>query len=243
MAAGRIRDRMMRIAAHSLEADLGDLVVTEGRFEVRGTQVGISFEEVAEIGTVRTFHLPEGLEAGLDATAVYSADVDHWPNEHGRINPCPTYANASSAAVVKVELATGAVTVIQFVSTHDCGPMINPRIVTGQVEGGIAQGIGGTFLENLVYSEDGQLLSASFMDYLIPTVNEIPEMVVQHLESPSPNTPLGVKGVGEGGVIGVSAAVANAVRDALAEFGVEVTELPLSPSTVRKLIREASAAN
>ena len=242
MAAGRIRDKMMRIAAHALEAGVDDIVMSEGRFDVRGTGVGVSFAEVAETATVRTFGLPESLEPGLDATAVYTANVDHWPDEFGRINPCPTYANASHAAVVKVDLATGAVTILQYVSTHDCGPVINPRIVRGQVEGGIAQGIGGTLLENLVYSDEGQLLSASFMDYLIPTAGEIPDMVVQHLESPSPNTPLGVKGVGEGGVIGVPAAVANAVREALAEFGVEITELPLSPSNVRKLIREASVA-
>ncbi len=241
MAAGRIRDKMMRIAAHALEADVGDIVTSEGRFEVRGTRVGISFAEVAGIATVSSFRLPDNLEAGLDTTAVYTANVDHWPNELGRINPCPTYSNASHAAIVKVELATGAVTVLKYISTHDCGPVINPRIVKGQVEGGIAQGIGGALLENLVYSDDGQLLSASFMDYLIPTANEIPDMVVQHLESPSPNTPMGVKGVGEGGVIGVSAAVANAVRDALAEFGVEITELPLSPPIVRKLIRGKSA--
>ncbi|MDE0169866.1 MAG: xanthine dehydrogenase family protein molybdopterin-binding subunit [bacterium] len=242
MAAGRIRDKMMRTAAHALEADVDDIVVAEDRFEVRGTQVGISFAEVAGVATVSSFRLPEDIEAGLDTTAVYTANVDHWPDELGRINPCPTYANASHAAVVKVELSTGAVAVLQYVSTHDCGPVINPRIVRGQVEGGIAQGIGGTLLENLVYSDEGQLLSASFMDYLIPTAHEIPDMVVQHLESPSPNTPLGVKGVGEGGVIGVPAAVANAVRDALAEFGVEITELPLSPSNVRRLIRKASAA-
>ena len=243
VATGQIRDKMIRIAAHALEADVDDIVASEGRFEVRGTRVGVSFAEVAETATMSTFGLPEDLEAGLDATAVYTANVDHWPNELGRINPCPTYSNASHAAVAKVELATGTVTILQYVSTHDCGPVINPRIVRGQVEGGIAQGIGGALLENLVYSDDGQLLSASFMDYLLPTANEIPDMVVQHLESPSPNTPLGVKGVGEGGVIGVSAAVANAVRDALAEFGVEITELPLSPPVVRKLIREASTVD
>ena len=240
MATRQIRDKMIRIAAHALEADVDDIVTSEGRFEVRGTRVGVPFTEVAEMATIKTFSLPEQIEAGLDVTAVYTADVDHWPNELGRMNPCPTYSNASHAAVVKVELGTGAVKILQYLSTHDCGPVINPRIVRGQVEGGIAQGIGGTLLENLVYNDDGQLLSANFMDYLLPTAHEMPDMVLQHFESPSPNTPLGVKGVGEGGVIGVSAAVANAVRDALTEFGVEITELPLSPPVVRKLIRGAS---
>ena len=174
MAAGQIRDKMMRIAAHALEAGVDDIVAAEGRFEVRGTGVGVSFADVAETATMSTFGLPADLEAGLDATAVYTANVDHWPDESGRINPCPTYANASHAAVVRVDLATGAVTILKYVSTHDCGPVINPRIVRGQVEGGIAQGIGGTLLENLVYDDDGQLLSASFMDYLLPPPTRSP---------------------------------------------------------------------
>lgn len=240
MAAGRIRQKMLGIASHALEALEEDLVVRDGRFEVKGTRIGISFKEVGEMATVSTFRLPAGLEPGLDETAVYVANVDHWPNEMGKINPCPTYSNATHAAVVKVELATGAVEILTYVSTHDCGPVINPRIVTGQVEGGIAQGIGGALLENLVYNDEGQLLSANFMDYLLPTASDMPKMVIQHLESPSPNTPLGVKGVGESGVIGGMAAIGNAVSHALKEFGIEITEMPLTPPVVRKLIRKAT---
>ncbi len=242
MAAGLIKDKMVQIAGGVLEAATEDLVLEEGRFAVRGTDVAISFDEVAEMATLATFRLPAGLTAGLTETAVYEANVDHWPNELGKINPCPTYANATHAAVVKVDIATGAVKVLTYVSTHDSGPLINPRIVTGQIEGGIAQGVGGALLENLVYDADGQLLSASFMDYLVPTSSEMPTMVVQHRESPSPNTPFGVKGAGEGGVIGGMAAIGNAVTNALTEFGVDVREMPLTPPAVRRLIREGTGS-
>ena len=122
---------------------------------------------------------------------------------------------------------------------HDCGPIINPPIVEGQIVGGVAHGIGGALYEDLAYGENGQPLSASFMDYLIPTATEIPVITLEHFESPSPKMPLGVKGVGEGGTIGVLGAVGNAVAAALSEFGVDVTTTPLSPAVVRRLVREA----
>ena len=236
MAAGRIRDKMLAIASHLLEADASDLRIGGGQIEVAGSDSGVSIREVAEIATVRTHALPAGVEPGLDATAVYLANTDHWPDKFGKFNPCPTYANASHAAIVKVDIYTGGVEVIKYVATHDSGPLVNPDIVTGQVEGGIAQGVGGALLEHLVYNEEGQLQSANLMDYLLPTATDVPEMLVHHRESPSPNTPLGLKGAGEGGVIGGMAAIGNAVANALAEFDVDVTEMPLSPPVVLSLI-------
>jgi CO/xanthine dehydrogenase Mo-binding subunit len=123
---------------------------------------------------------------------------------------------------------------------HDCGTVINPTIVEGQVHGGVAQGIGGALYERLVFDETGQLLNASFMDFLIPTAVEIPEIEVAHIETPSPLNPLGVKGVGEAGTIPVAALVAEAVEDALAPFGVRVREMPLSPVRIRELIAAGS---
>jgi carbon-monoxide dehydrogenase large subunit len=144
---------------------------------------------------------------------------------------------------VRVDLETGRIEVLDYFAVHDCGPMVNPPIVEGQVLGGVAQEIGGTLYEHLVYSDDGQPLVAGFMDYLIPTALEIPDVVVDHFESPSPNTPLGLKGAGEGGTIGPPAAITNAVANALTEFGVEIDTLPLSPPAVRELIRAGSGAD
>lgn len=237
MAAARIRQKLVAIAAHLLEADPGDLRVGRGRIAVAGSDVGIPIRDLAEIATIRTHALPPAIEPGLEAAAAYQAKADHWPNDIGKFNACPTYANASHAAVVKVDIQTGLIEIIKYVATHDSGPLVNPQIVTGQIEGGIAQGIGGALLENLIYNDDGQLQSASFMDYLLPTATDVPEMVVHHRESPSPNTPMGLKGAGEGGVIGGMAAIGNAVANALSEFEVDVTEMPLSPMAVLRLIQ------
>jgi carbon-monoxide dehydrogenase large subunit len=121
---------------------------------------------------------------------------------------------------------------------HDCGRVVNPTVADGQITGGVLQGIGGALLEELVYGEDGQLQTGSFIDYLLPTASEAPEFVLEHADVPSPLNPLGVKGLGEGGAIGPPAAVANAVEDALADLGVVVHECPLGPSQVRELIRQ-----
>ena len=237
MAAGRIREKLLAIAAHQLEADPRDLRVGDDRIAVAGSDAGISIRELAEIATIRTHALPAEIEPGLEAAAAYQGNMDHWPNDSGKFNPCPTYANASHAAVVKVDIHTGLIEIIKYVATHDSGPLVNPQIVTGQVEGGIAQGVGGAILENLIYNDEGQLQSANFMDYLLPTATDVPDMQVHHRESPSPNTPLGLKGAGEGGVIGGMAAIGNAVSNALSEFGVDVTEMPLSPAAVVGLIQ------
>jgi CO/xanthine dehydrogenase Mo-binding subunit len=137
---------------------------------------------------------------------------------------------------------TGEVAFRKYVVQHDCGVVVNPTVVEGQIHGGVAQGIGGALYEKLAYDEQGQLLAGSFMDFLMPTAAEIPEITVVHLETPSPLNPLGVKGVGEAGAIPVPALVAEAVDDALAPFGVRVREMPLSPTRIRELIEEAAAA-
>jgi aerobic carbon-monoxide dehydrogenase large subunit len=155
--------------------------------------------------------------------------------------PTVTYANAVHAAVVDVDVDTGAVRVVQYVVVHDCGRVINPLIVAGQIVGGVAQGIGGALLEELRYDENGQLLTASLMDYLLPTIEEMPAFALGHVESPSPRNPLGLKGLGEGGAISPPAAIANAVEDALRPFGVEVTATPLTPERVLALIDAARA--
>ena len=177
------------------------------------------------------------MDAGLDTVVTFQPPmVDHVPDEDGKMNAVATWANATHAAVVKVDLETGAVEVLDYVAVHDCGPMVNPPIVEGQVHGGVAQEIGGTLLEHMAYTEDGLPLAASFMDYLLPTATEIPPMVVDHLESPSPSMPLGLKGAGEGGTIGPPAAITNAVANALGAWGIEIDTLPLSPPAIRELL-------
>ena len=155
--------------------------------------------------------------------------------------PTVTYASAVHVALVEVDIETGVVTLLRYVVAHDCGRIINPTIVDGQIRGGVAQGIGGGLYEELLYDTSGQLLSGSFMDYLVPTATDVPRIDLIHLEYPSPRNPLGNKGVGEGGAISPPAAIANAVEDALRPFGVCIRETPLSPDRVRALLRPAQA--
>jgi carbon-monoxide dehydrogenase large subunit len=151
-----------------------------------------------------------------------------------------TYTSAVHVAHVEVDAGTGAVKLLRYVVAHDCGKLINPVIVEGQIHGGVAQGIGGGLLEELIYDEQGQLLTGTFMDYLIPSAMEVPPVETVHLEYPSPRNPLGIKGIGEGGAISPPAAIANAVEDALQPFGARVTRTPLGPSAVLDLIASGS---
>jgi carbon-monoxide dehydrogenase large subunit len=140
---------------------------------------------------------------------------------------------------VEVDPGTGSVRLLRYLVAHDCGKLVNPVIVEGQIHGGVAQGVGGGLLEEMVYDEQGQLLTGTFMDYLVPTAAELPPIETVHLEFPSPRNPLGMKGIGEGGAISPPAAIASAVEDALAPFGVKVTRAPLGPSTVVGLLEAA----
>jgi len=150
------------------------------------------------------------------------------------------WANATHVCTCEVDPQTGVVTLLRYIVSEDCGPMINPSVVEGQIAGGSVQGIGGALYEHLAYDDDANPIASTFMDYLLPTMAEIPTIEYGHVETPSPG-PGGYKGVGEGGAIGAPPAVANAVADALAPLGVTVTRLPLTPAAVRALIEEARA--
>jgi carbon-monoxide dehydrogenase large subunit len=242
-AAGQVREKVLKIGAHLLEAAPEDVVIESGRVHVVGSDRGVSMAEVSTVALVRTVDLPPGVDPGLEVTATYDPPgLEHRPDESGRMNGAATYTNATHAAIVKVDVQTGVVEILDYVIAHDCGTLINPEIVDGQVHGGVAQGIGGALYENLVYSPEGQPLSSTFMDYLLPSATEIPEMVIEHFESPAPEMPLGVKGAGEAGTIGPPAALANAVANALQEFQVDITETPITPAAVRRLIRGSSRA-
>lgn len=240
LAAREVRDKAVRIAAHLLEADPSDIVVGDGAIHVRGS-VGslVRWEDVGRTAHVRVVDLPPGEEPGLEATATYDPPfIEHVPDEYGRMNACATYANASHGAVVAVDVETGELRIVDYVVVHDCGTVINPSIVEGQVHGAVAQGIGGALYESMPYSEDAQPLATTFIDYLVPTATEIPTMTLEHIETPAEGTPFGVKGIGEGGVVGPAPAIANAVRDALDAFGVRMNTTPFGPPAIRRLLRK-----
>jgi len=231
-AAGRsLRQKVARIAAHLLEASEDDVEITEGKAHVKGSpDRNLPVGRVARVAYSEVATLPRELPAGLEATESFKAPVSGL---------CITWPYAVHMPVVEVDIETGVVKFLRYVIVHDCGVEVNPRIVEGQVVGGTAQGIGGTLLEELVYNEDGQLLTTSFMDYLVPTATDIPNFEVCHLQTPAPQIPGGYKGMGEGGCVYAYAAVVGAVADAVEHLGVEITSTPLSPSRLLKLFREA----
>jgi carbon-monoxide dehydrogenase large subunit len=228
-AARRVRDKLARAAGAFIEAAPEDIEIEDGQAYVRGApQSAVSLARVIQ-SALPTLAGPGQVEADFEAT-VY------------RPVPTVTYASAVHVALVEVDVETGLVKLLRYVVAHDCGRVINPMIVDGQIHGGVAQGIGGGLYEDLIYNEAGQLLTGTFMDYLLPGATEVPRIDTIHLEYPSPRNPLGIKGVGEGGAISPPAAIANAVEDALRPFGVCVRETPLTPERVRRLLTPPAAS-
>jgi carbon-monoxide dehydrogenase large subunit len=236
-AAAEIRHKVLAIAAHRLEVDQQDLVVESGTIHPIGSpHPHAEFADIANSASVRTFDLPPGIDPGLEATVAYDPPgLDHVPDAKGRMNANAANGNATHGAVVSIDLETGHITPVFYAAVHDTGTLINPTIVDGQTIGGVVQGLGGALFEDVVYGDDGQPMAANLVDYLVPTTASIPVIVTEHLISPAEETPLGVKGVGEGGIIGPAGALANAVADALAEFDVEVRSTPLAPLVRRAL--------
>jgi carbon-monoxide dehydrogenase large subunit len=225
-AAGALADRLRRLAAHLLEAAPGDVDLDDGRAVVRGSpDRGLAYADLARVAYLEAQKLPEGEAPGLE--------------EHASFDPPGTFSNATHGCVVEVDPDTGAVAIERYVVAEDCGVMINPAIVEGQVRGGVAQGIAAALYEELIYSDDGQLQTASLMDYLVPTAAEIPAVEIHHLETPSEFSETGAKGMGEGGTMGAPACVATAVADALAHLGVEVDRLPIRPDRLLAAMRAA----
>ena len=246
IAARTVRDKALRLAAELLEVSPTDLELAEGAVRVKGVPGRrLTLGALAAVANpIRYAYGKEAAEAALKLVKPRQGPVlaeDAEPGLEARgyyAPPQSTFASGCHAAIVEVDPGTGQLTFVKYVAQHDCGTMVNPMVIEGQIHGGVAQGIGGAFYEKLVYDHAGQLLSASFMDFLIPTAAELTEIEVAHLETPSPLNPLGVKGVGEAGVIPVAALVAEAVEDALAPFGVRVREMPLSPDRILELIHQ-----
>ncbi|MDQ1424216.1 MAG: aerobic carbon-monoxide dehydrogenase large subunit [Acidimicrobiaceae bacterium] len=228
-ASAKVRAKMFEIAAHALEAAREDLEVAGGRISVTGTpSKGMTITEVAHIAYLQPASLPPGMELGLEAQARYT------PN-----SPF-TWSNSCHACVCEVDPVTGAVTILRYVVSEDCGVMINPDVVEGQIAGGVVQGIGGVLYEHMAYDENGNPLSTTFVDYLLPTAAEVPIVEYGHIETRATTNPGGFKGMGEGGAIGSPPSVINAVADALAHLGVHLTGQPLSPGNVVAAIEEAA---
>ena len=225
-AARQVRGKLVDAAAALLEAAAADVEIEAGRVFVRGAP-----GSAVDLGRVVQASIPTFAKAGV-ATPDFEASSYHHV-------PTVTYASAVHVAQVDVDTGTGYVKLLKYVVAHDCGKVINPVIVEGQVHGGVAQGVGGALFEEMAYDAEGQLLTGTLMDYLVPTSTDLPAIDTVHLEFPSPRNPLQMKGVGEGGAISPPAAIANAIDDALAPFNVRVTETPASPSRVLALIDAA----
>ncbi len=218
--ASILRERILAIAAQKLEASVEDIELVNSRAIVRGTpSIGVSLAELAAVAYFDPYSLPPGVPAGLEVSTRYTAENRF------------IWVNATHACTCEVDVSTGAVQLLRYLVSEDCGPMINPNVVEGQIAGGVVQGIGGALYEHLAYDDQGNPLATTFMDYLLPTATEVPLIEYGHIETPSPG-PGGYKGVGEGGAIGAPPAVVNAVNDALSPFGVTITRLPLSPSAI-----------
>jgi aerobic carbon-monoxide dehydrogenase large subunit len=224
-----LRDKAIKIGAHVLQADIGSVRYEAGH--VVGPNGGISIEEIARIACLRMEALPEGTDPLLDVTTTYEPGTDKG-----------VFSYATHGAVVAVDPGTGYVELLDFAVVEDCGTMINPLIVEGQIRGGVVQGIGTALYEELIFDNQGQPQVATLADYLVPTAAEMPSIKIDHLHTPTPYTEFGVKGLGEGGAIGPPAAIANAVRDALASIGAEVNETPITPNRVLAAIKKAALA-
>ena len=223
-AAARVREKILELASHELEAAQADLVLEGGRVHVRGDPTGgIALGALALKANPLRGAVRPGTEPGLEATAYFGPDRG-------------STASGVHAMLVEVDPETAQVEIKRYVVVHDCGRVINPMIVEGQIQGGVAHGIGNAFYEQLVYDDEGQLLNASFMDYLLPTATDVPNVETIHRETLSPLNPLGAKGVGEAGAIPTGALFAQAVEDALAGSGLEILEIPLSPTRLFELM-------
>jgi len=228
LAAAILRRRVAEVAGEMLEAAAGDIEINDGRARVRGTDMAVAVRDLARAAYHQSHRFPAIADTGLSAVATY--------------DPAGTFSNACHVALVEVDIATGQVTIERYAIVEDAGILINPMIVEGQIQGGVAQGIANALFEEIVYDSGGNILTGSLADYLVPTMTEIPELEIHHLETVTEASVTGVKGVGEGGAIGAPAAVLNAVSDALVPFGVQIGEMPITPQRIRQLLREAGAS-
>jgi carbon-monoxide dehydrogenase large subunit len=225
-AAGKVREKAKRIVAHKLEAAPEDIELVEGKYQVRGSpDKSMTLADVAGEAYIPQ-DLPEGMEPGLSEASFYDPSNFVWPF-------------GAHACVIDIDAETGKATIPRYVAVDDCGRAINPMMIDGQIHGGVTHSIGQALYEQIVYDEDGQLVTGTFVDYAMPTAAEVPSFETGRQETPSPTNTLGVKGVGEAGTIAATAAILNAAIDALRPLGVDYIDMPLSPVRVWEAIQEA----
>ncbi len=228
-AAHDVRDQVARLASERLEVAVADLIFENGRVFVAGSpDRGFGTGQLASASAPGIGRQASADSTGLQAESAFAPDT-------------VTFASGVHAAVVELDPLTGAVSILRYVVVHDCGRIINPLIVEGQIQGGIAQGLGGALFERLVYDEDGQLVNGTLMDYGLPRASDVPDVEMHHMETPSTRNPLGVKGVGEAGTIAVPAAIIGAVEDALSPFGAELDRCPVLPESIAAAFKGAAA--
>jgi carbon-monoxide dehydrogenase large subunit len=225
MCIDKIIAKARVLAAHLLDAPLDDVEFANGRFAAKGSDRSLGWAELANEAYVAK-NLPSGFEPGLESSSFFE------PANF-------TFPFGTHIVAVEIERQTGAVSFKKYVAVDDCGPQINPLLVEGQLQGGIAQALGQVMMERTIYDENGQLLTGEFMDYAIPRAEDIPEYVLDSTETPSPSNPMGIKGVGEAGTIGATPAIANAIIDALSPLGVKHLDLPLTPQKLWTAISSA----
>jgi CO/xanthine dehydrogenase Mo-binding subunit len=241
-AADRLKEKILQIASEDLEAHPEDLEFAGGHVRVKGSPgTRVALTDIAFKANTMKLHLPEGLSTGLYETFTYDHPLTTLPSEDRSDLGIfyPFMAQTMHVPVVEVDVETGTVTFLEYYAVHDCGTVVNPVTLDGQVLGATCQGIGGALFEELKYDENGQLLSTSLMDYVMPTAMEMPPMTVGHSETPSPYTYRGIKGAGEGGRMVAASAVASAIDHALSDFGIFITELPITPAALLARIEEA----
>jgi carbon-monoxide dehydrogenase large subunit len=221
-------EKIARIGAHLLGVPAGEVEIRDAR--VWAGSASVAFAEIARVASIRPERLPTGEDPGLHVTAVYEPSVSTG-----------AYSYGTHAVVVAVDPERGMVELLDYVVVHDCGTVVNPMIVDGQLVGGVVQGIGTALYEEIPYDEYGQPLASTFMDYLLPGATEVPNIRLAHMNTPSPHTAFGIKGMGEGGAIGPPGAILNAINDALRPLGAEVNETPVTPRRLRAAIRARSS--
>jgi len=235
-----VREKLVRVAAHLMQADPAAVELMDGKLRIRGVPgAEMPVAQVAAVMLTRSDLLPPGMEPSPEATYVWTAPGRTPADENGRAKSYLTAASACHLVRVEIDPETAQVKIDGYWIADDCGVRLNPANVEGMIQGGVAQGVGAALLEEYVYDADGQPLTSTFMDYLLPTIYDVPMTEKSALVTPSPFTPLGAKGVGEGAIHTTPAAVLCAINDALAPRGVRATETPASPQRLWKLLQQA----
>ncbi len=238
-AAEQIKEKMLKVAAALMQTEAANMELMDGKVQIKGVPgAEMTVAQVAGTMLARSDLLPPDVDPYPEATYVWTAPGRTQSDDMGRAKSYLTAANACHLVAVEVDPETGKVQILKYFIADDCGTRLNPANVEGMIQGGVAQGVGCALLEEYVYDDEGQLLTSTFMDYLLPTINEVPMTEKAALVTPSPFAPLGAKGCGEGAIHAAPAAVMCAINDALAPLGVRATEVPASPNRLWKLIRE-----